>query len=111
MLAENIRWGTVIEGLGATHPPRDLVHDPPVRLRLTGGLQNPFSLLFLAPVLISATALPPERTLALGLSSLTIPAVPLLLLGGTPTAATAATGTIADAGRAPHRRRQARPAR
>lgn len=30
------------------------------------------------------------RTLALGLSSLTIPAVPLLLLGGTPTAATAA---------------------
>ncbi len=36
-------------------------------LYLTGGLQNPFSLLFLAPVLISATALPPERTLALGL--------------------------------------------
>ena len=38
-----------------------------VLLFLTGGLQNPFSLLFLAPVLISATALPPERTLALGL--------------------------------------------
>ena len=36
-------------------------------LFLTGGLQNPFALLFLAPVLISATALPPERTLALGL--------------------------------------------
>ncbi len=36
-------------------------------LFLTGGLQNPFSLLFLAPVLISATALPPERTLFLGL--------------------------------------------
>ncbi|GBU19780.1 MULTISPECIES: ActS/PrrB/RegB family redox-sensitive histidine kinase [Methylobacterium] len=36
-------------------------------LFLTGGLQNPFSLLFLAPVLISATALPPERTLSLGL--------------------------------------------
>jgi len=36
-------------------------------LFLTGGLQNPFSLLFLAPVLISSTALPPERTLALGL--------------------------------------------
>ncbi|GJD71737.1 ActS/PrrB/RegB family redox-sensitive histidine kinase [Methylobacterium gnaphalii] len=36
-------------------------------LFLTGGLQNPFSLLFLAPVLISATALPPERTLALGM--------------------------------------------
>ncbi|KMO32283.1 ATPase [Methylobacterium variabile] len=36
-------------------------------LFLTGGLQNPFALLFLAPVLISATALPPARTLALGL--------------------------------------------
>jgi two-component system sensor histidine kinase RegB len=36
-------------------------------LYLTGGLQNPFSLLFLAPVLISATALTPERTLGLGL--------------------------------------------
>lgn len=36
-------------------------------LFLTGGLQNPFSILFLAPVLISATALTPRRTLALGL--------------------------------------------
>ena len=36
-------------------------------LYLTGGLQNPFSMLFLAPVLISATALPPERTLGLGI--------------------------------------------
>lgn len=36
-------------------------------LFLTGGLENPFSLLFLMPVLISATALPPERTLFLGL--------------------------------------------
>jgi two-component system, sensor histidine kinase RegB len=36
-------------------------------LYLTGGLQNPFSMLFLAPVLISATALTPERTLGLGL--------------------------------------------
>lgn len=35
-------------------------------LFLTGGLQNPFSFLFLAPVLISATALPPRLTLALG---------------------------------------------
>src|SRR4051812_20729803 len=35
-------------------------------LFLTGGLQNPFAMLFLAPVLISATALAPERTLALG---------------------------------------------
>src|SRR3982074_3848493 len=32
----------------------------------TGGLQNPFSFLFLAPVLISATALPIRLTIALG---------------------------------------------
>jgi two-component system, sensor histidine kinase RegB len=37
-----------------------------VLLFLTGGLQNPFSLLFLGPVLISATALPPRLTLLLG---------------------------------------------
>jgi two-component system sensor histidine kinase RegB len=36
-------------------------------LFLTGGLQNPFSFLFLAPVLISATALPVRMTIALGL--------------------------------------------
>jgi two-component system, sensor histidine kinase RegB len=35
-------------------------------LYLTGGLENPFAILFLAPVMISATALPPVRTLALG---------------------------------------------
>lgn len=35
-------------------------------LFFTGGLQNPFSFLFLAPVLISATALPTRLTLALG---------------------------------------------
>ncbi len=35
-------------------------------LFLTGGLQNPFSFLFLAPVLLSATALPPRYTLVLG---------------------------------------------
>jgi two-component system sensor histidine kinase RegB len=35
-------------------------------LFLTGGLQNPFSFLFLAPVLVSAMALPPRRTLMLG---------------------------------------------
>jgi len=35
-------------------------------LFLTGGLQNPFSFLFLAPVLISATALPTRLTIALG---------------------------------------------
>jgi two-component system, sensor histidine kinase RegB len=36
-------------------------------LYLTGGLENPFALLFLAPVMISATTLPPARTLALGI--------------------------------------------
>jgi two-component system sensor histidine kinase RegB len=35
-------------------------------LFLTGGLQNPFAFLFLAPVLISATALPIRLTIALG---------------------------------------------
>jgi len=35
-------------------------------LFLTGGLENPFALLFLGPVLISATALPPNMTLMLG---------------------------------------------
>jgi two-component system sensor histidine kinase RegB len=37
-----------------------------VLLFLTGGLQNPFALLFLGPVLISATALPARMTLMLG---------------------------------------------
>ncbi|AWM04981.1 ActS/PrrB/RegB family redox-sensitive histidine kinase [Bradyrhizobium amphicarpaeae] len=36
-------------------------------LYFTGGLQNPFSFLFLAPVLISATALPARVTFGLGL--------------------------------------------
>jgi two-component system sensor histidine kinase RegB len=36
-------------------------------LYFTGGLQNPFSFLFLAPVLISATALPVRLTFGLGL--------------------------------------------
>ena len=35
-------------------------------LYLTGGLENPFALLFLAPVMISAAALEPRHTLALG---------------------------------------------
>jgi two-component system, sensor histidine kinase RegB len=35
-------------------------------LYLTGGLENPFAILFLAPVMISATTLPPFRTLGLG---------------------------------------------
>ena len=33
---------------------------------LTGGLQNPFAFLFLGPVLLSATALPPRFTIMLG---------------------------------------------
>src|SRR4029078_12523600 len=37
-----------------------------VLLSLPGGLQNPFAFLFLGPVLISATALPPRMTLMLG---------------------------------------------
>jgi two-component system sensor histidine kinase RegB len=36
-----------------------------VLLFLTGGLQNPFAILFVGPVLISATALPPPLTLRL----------------------------------------------
>jgi two-component system sensor histidine kinase RegB len=39
-------------------------------LFFTGGLQNPFSFMFLAPVLISATALPVRLTIALGLLAL-----------------------------------------
>lgn len=37
-----------------------------VLLFLTGGLQNPFAFLFLGPVLLSATALPPRFTIMLG---------------------------------------------
>jgi two-component system, sensor histidine kinase RegB len=37
-----------------------------VLLFFTGGLQNPFAFLFLGPVLLSATALPPQITLMLG---------------------------------------------
>src|SRR5271157_59042 len=37
-----------------------------VLLFFTGGLQNPFAFLFLGPVLLSATALPPRLTLMLG---------------------------------------------
>ncbi len=38
-----------------------------VLLFLTGGLQNPFALMLLGPVLISATTLPPRLTVTLGL--------------------------------------------
>ena len=39
-------------------------------LYLTGGLQNPFAFLFLVPVMVSATALPPRHTIALGVLAL-----------------------------------------
>ena len=38
-----------------------------VLIFLTGGLQNPFAFLFLGPVLLSATALPPRFTILLGI--------------------------------------------
>ncbi len=47
-----------------------------VLLYLTGGLENPFAMLFLAPVMISAAALPPARTFMLG--ALTIFAASIL---------------------------------
>ncbi len=37
-----------------------------ILLFLTGGLENPFSMLFLAPVMISAASLPPSQTVLLG---------------------------------------------
>jgi two-component system sensor histidine kinase RegB len=44
-------------------------------LFFTGGLQNPFSFLFLAPVLISATALPIRFTIALGVLAVALASV------------------------------------
>ena len=68
-------------------------------LYLTGGLENPFSILLLVPVIVSATTLPPRPTIALGVmvvaaASLLIvnhlplplpnggPALPLIYVGG-----------------------------
>jgi two-component system sensor histidine kinase RegB len=51
-------------------------------LYLTGGLQNPFAILFLAPVLISAAALPPRATLGLG--ALAVACATLLLFAHRP---------------------------
>ncbi|SED59413.1 two-component system, sensor histidine kinase RegB [Rhizobiales bacterium GAS188] len=48
-------------------------------LYLTGGLENPFAILFVAPVLISAMALAPGRTLVLGvLAGLAVTALALV---------------------------------
>lgn len=44
-------------------------------LFFTGGLQNPFALLFLAPVLISAAALEPRFTVLLGLAAIAMASV------------------------------------
>ncbi len=61
-----------------------------VLLFLTGGLGNPFSMMFLAPVMISAAALPPWRTVGLGLlavaaaSVLAVWSLPLPWGGGDP---------------------------
>lgn len=44
-------------------------------LYLTGGLANPFSVLFLAPVLVSATALSPRATLVLGILAISLATV------------------------------------
>jgi two-component system sensor histidine kinase RegB len=43
-----------------------------VLLYMTGGLANPFSVLFLAPVLVSATALSPRTTLTLGILAVSL---------------------------------------
>ena len=66
-------------------------------LYLTGGLQNPFAMLFMAPVLISATALPPERTFGLGL--LAIGCATLLVLVHRPLPWGALPGASGDAPR------------
>jgi two-component system sensor histidine kinase RegB len=53
----NDRWATIILGF-------DIVQLIAL-LYLTGGLDNPFSILLLAPVMISAASLPPARIVAL----------------------------------------------
>jgi two-component system sensor histidine kinase RegB len=46
-------------------------------LFLTGGLQNPFAILLLGPVMVSATTLPPDKTFLLG--ALTLAAATVLV--------------------------------
>lgn len=53
-------------------------------LHLTGGLQNPFSLLFLAPVAVSATSLPPRHSVGLGLLMAALAALLVALRGPMP---------------------------
>src|SRR5690606_32308242 len=62
------------EGQSATILAFDIVQLA-LLLYLTGGLANPFSVLFLAPVLISATALSPRTTLSLGMLAVALATV------------------------------------
>ncbi len=59
----NHRLSSVAAGLSLAWDVAQLA----ILLHLTGGLENPFSFLFLGPVLISATSQPPRATLLLGL--------------------------------------------
>ncbi len=65
-------------------------------LFLTGGLSNPFALLFLAPVLISATALSPRTTLLLGVLAAACAALVGFWHMPLPWAASGALGEVPD---------------
>ncbi len=62
------------EGQSATILAFDIVQLA-LLLYLTGGLANPFAVLFLAPVLVSATALSPRTTLSLGVLAVALATV------------------------------------
>ncbi len=67
-----LRWRSSIR-LNERHAAALLAYDLlqlAVLLYLTGGLQNPFSFLFLIPITVSATSLPLERTILLCLVAL-----------------------------------------
>src|SRR3984893_7353083 len=65
-------------------------------LFFTGGLQNPFSFLFLAPVLISATALPIRLTIALGILAVACASVLVFFSLPAPGAQRRSAGAAAD---------------
>ena len=65
-------------------------------LFFTGGLQNPFSFMFLAPVLISATALPVRLTIALGLLAVACASVLVFLHLPLPWDSRGSSGAAAD---------------
>src|SRR5882672_2696296 len=64
-------------------------------LYFTGGLQNPFSFMFLAPVLISATALPVRLTVALGALALACASI-LVFVSAAAVGRRRAAGAAAD---------------